>query len=189
MEFLAFFILIALVFALCFAIDKGFTRLFRNKKEHASGLSVRHNSRTAAFGVIAGVVGIAALLAGSSGGALFYVGGAVVVLVGAILVVQYLSFGVYYTDTGFLVNTFGRRGVSYKYGEVMGQRLYNSQGNLVIELHMKDGNTVMLQSSMTNVYPFLDHAFQGWLRQTGKRLEDCDFYNPDNCCWFPNMEE
>lgn len=188
MGILGFLILIALVFALCFAADKGFTKLFRSKKEHASGLSVRHSSRTAAFGVIAGVVGVATLLEGQSGGALFYAGGAVVLLVGAILVIQYLSFGIYYMDEGFLVNTFGKPGVRYGYGDILGQRLYNSQGNLVIELHMKDGNAVMLQSSMKNVYPFLDHAFQMWLQQTGRRLEDCVFHDPDNSCWFPNVE-
>ena len=28
-----------------------------------------------------------------------------------------------------------------------------------------------------------------WLAQTGKRKEDCDFYDPDNSCWFPPAEQ
>ena len=34
-------IVIALVFLICFLLDKGFTKLFRSKPQHRSGLSVQ----------------------------------------------------------------------------------------------------------------------------------------------------
>ena len=58
-----------------------------------------------------------------------------------------------------------------------------------LELHLQDGRTVSLQSTMTDVYPFLDAAFAGWCRQNGKRAEDCPFYDPENSRWFPGLEE
>jgi hypothetical protein len=61
-------------------------------------------------------------------------------------------------------------------------------GNVIIELHMADGRAVQLQSAMTGAYSFLDAAFEAWLVQTGRNKEECDFYNPENSCWFPTME-
>ena len=29
---------------------------------------------------------------------------------------------------------------------------------------------------------------QWWLEQTGRRQEDCGFYDPANSCWFPPVE-
>ena len=51
-------------FALCFAVDKGFTKLFRGKKEHKSGLCVKLNKKYGLVGILLGVLGVAALLAG-----------------------------------------------------------------------------------------------------------------------------
>ena len=52
MDFLGVILLAALVFGLCFLADKGFTKTFRGKAQHQSGLSVRVNKRYGAFGVI-----------------------------------------------------------------------------------------------------------------------------------------
>ena len=38
-------LVIVLTFALCFVVDKGYTKLFRSKKQHQSGLSLRQNKR------------------------------------------------------------------------------------------------------------------------------------------------
>jgi len=61
-------------------------------------------------------------------------------------------------------------------------------GNVIVELHLKDARAVSLQSGMEGVYPFLDHAFYAWCRQTGRDPETCDFHDPANSLWFP-MEE
>lgn len=189
MDFLIVLIVCATSFGMFYLIDKGFTRLFRNQAQHASGLSVRLNKKYGSIGLILGVVGIAAIFSGLNGnGWLLGIGGGVVLLVGICLVVYYMTFGIFYDDDGFVLTTFGKRSTNYRYNQIAGQLLYNSYGTILIELHMKDGRTVGLQAGMVGVYPFLDHSFTHWCRQTGRIPEDCEFHDPGNSLWFPSME-
>ena len=52
-----YLILAAAVFGLCYVLDKGFTKLFRGKQQHKSGLAVKHNKRAALFGLVLAVLG------------------------------------------------------------------------------------------------------------------------------------
>ena len=54
---------------------------------------------------------------------------------------------------------------------------------------MKDGKAVQVLSGMTGYGAFLDKAYAGWLRQTGRDPESCGFHDPSNSCWFPTMED
>ena len=45
MEYILILIVAALVFGICFLIDKGFTKLFRSQAEHMSGTAVRLSKR------------------------------------------------------------------------------------------------------------------------------------------------
>ena len=177
------------VFGICYLIDKGFQKLFRSKEEHKSGKAVRYKGRTAAFGLILALVGMTALLTVKQGGWLYGAGGGILILVGAFLVFQYMTFGIFYGEDSFLYTTLRKGSVRYTYREIKGQQLYNNRGSILVELHMTDGNTVMLQAGMEGIYPFLDHAYGAWLRQTGRDPEDCEFHKPENSCWFPSMEE
>lgn len=189
MEYIALALLGAAVFGLCFLIDKGFTKIFRGKKQHRSGLSVRLSKRYGSLGTIIAVIGLAAVLFGWKYGWLIPIGGVFLFLLGVALIVYYMTFGVFYDDESFILTTFGRKSKTYQYRDIQGQQLYNSYGNVIVELHMTDGRTVQLHSLMEGVYPFLDQAFFAWLRQTNRRQEDCAFYDPQNSCWFPSVEE
>lgn len=188
MEVLIVVLVCAAVFGVCFLLDKGFTSVFRGKAEHKTGLSVRQSKRYASFGLILAVVGVAALFQGGSAGWLLPVGGSVLLLLGAALVTYYLTFGIFYDTDTFVLTTFGKRSTTYRYDQIKGQQLYISYGTVIIELHMCDGRTVQLQSKMEGAYPFLDKAFEAWLRQTGRHREDCPFHDPENSCWFPQVE-
>jgi len=188
MQYVPIVILAVTVFLLCWITDKLFAAVFRNKPEHKTGKAVRHNKKTVVFGLTAIAIGIAAVLGGNSGGWLFYAGGTFLALIGAVLIVQYMTFGVFYGDDSFVVTTFGKRSVTYAYRDIQFQNLYNSHGSIVIELYMRDDNSIMLQSGMDGVYSFLDYAFVAWLKQTGRKKEDCTFYDPDNSKWFPDAE-
>ena len=180
----------ALIFGACYLIDKGFSKAFRSKAQHMSGLAVRVNKRYGAFGVILFALGVGAILAGLSGEWILIAGGALILIAGICMVVYYLTFGVFYDDDSFLVSGFGQKGTSHLYKEIQQQRLYLVQGgNVIIELYLNDGSTVSLQSNMEGVYPFLDTAFAGWCRQTGTDPNTCSFYNPSNHWWFPHEEE
>lgn len=189
MQYAGILIFAAAVFGCCFLFDRCFTKAFRDRKEHKTGLSVRLGSRSAAFGLIMAVIGIAAIITGTANGWFFYVGGGVMILVGAVLIVQYMTFGIYYGDDTFVLSTFGKPSTTYTYRDISAQQLYNTQGSIVVELHMSDGRTVMLQSTMKNVYAFLDHAAAAWQRQNGRLAEDCPFYDPQNSHWFPGLED
>lgn len=189
MEALGVLLVAALVFGVCFLIDKGFTKLFRSQAQHKSGLSVRLNKKYGAFGLILFVLGISAVFTGIGDGWVLTAGGALIALVGIALVVYYMTFGVFYDNDSFILTTFGKKSTTYRYADIKSQQLYNSYGSILIELHMADGRNVQLQSAMTGVYPFLDKAFSAWCAQKGLREDDCTFHDPANSCWFPPMEE
>ena len=190
MTFFLILLIAAVVFGLCFAVDKAFAKLFRSKAQHRSGMAVRANKRYGLFGVILSVLGIMAVCVGMTDGPVLLWGGIVVLLMGAALAVYYLSFGVFYDGETFLLSRFGKKEVTYRFSDIKGQKLYMVQGgNVIIELHMADGGTVSLQSTMDGVYPFLDTAFAAWCLQTGRDPQSCDFNDPSQSLWFPTVED
>ena len=190
MTFILILLIAAAVFGLCFAVDKAFTKIFRSKAQHRSGLAVRASKRYGLFGVILSVLGIMAACVGIADGSVLLWGGIIVLLMGLGLAVYYLSFGVFYDGETFLLSRFGKKDVTYRFDQIKGQKLYLVQGgNIIIELHMIGGGPVSLQSTMDGVYPFLDTAFAAWCMQTGQDPQSCDFHDPSQSLWFPTVEE
>lgn len=190
MTFFLILLIAAAVFGLCFAVDKAFAKLFRSKAQHRSGMAVRANKRYGLFGVILSVLGVMAICVGISDGSVLLWGGIIVLLMGICLAVYYLSFGVFYDGETFLLSRFGKKDITYRFDQIQGQKLYLVQGgNIIIELHMADGGTVSLQSTMDGVYPFLDTAFAAWCMQTGRDPQSCPFHDPSQSLWFPTVEE
>lgn len=190
MTFVLILLIAAAVFGVCFLIDKAFARLFRSKAQHRSGKAVRANKRYGLFGVILTVLGVMAVCIGVTDGGTLLWGGVIVLLMGLALAVYYLSFGVFYDGETLLVSRFGKKEITYRFSDILGQKLYLVQGgNVIIELHMADGGIVSLQSSMDGVYPFLDTAFAAWCLQTGRDPQSCDFHDPSQSLWFPTVED
>ena len=190
MTFFLILLIAAAVFGVCFLVDKAFAKLFRSKAQHRSGKAVRANKRYGLFGVILSVLGIMAVCVGIADGSVLLWGGIIVLLMGLGLAVYYLSFGVFYDGETFLLSRFGKKELAYRFSDIQGQKLYLVQGgNVIIELHMADGGTVSLQSTMDGVYPFLDTAFAAWCLQTGRDPQSCDFHDPSQSLWFPTVEE
>ena len=180
----------ALTFGICFLVDKGYTRLFRSKQQHKSGLQVRLSKRYASIGLVLCILGILAVFTGVGGETVLLIGGGIVIFIGCVLIGHYMSFGVYYDADSFIVTTFGKKNPVYRFGDIRHQKLYMIQGgSIVVELHMADGSAVSIHTSMEGAYPFLDHAFNAWCRQTDQDPEDCTFHDPGNHLWFPNEEE
>ena len=180
----------AIIFGICYLVDKAFSKLFRSKAQHRSGLAVRANKRYGVFGVILSCLGILAICVGVTDGPVLLWGGVIVLLMGAALAGYYLSFGIFYDGESLLLSRFGKKDVTYFYKDIIGQKLYLIQGgSIVVELHMADGSAVSVQSSFEGVYPFLDTAFAGWCLQTGRDPMSCDFHDPSQSLWFPTVEE
>ena len=183
-------IVAAAVFGGMFLLDKGFTKVFRDQAQHKTGLSVRLHKRYATAGILLAVLAVLTLFADfqEQKGLMIFAG----LFIGAMaagLLVYYMSFGIFYDDESFILTTFGKKSVAYRFCEVKEQRLYTTTGGgTIIELHMQDGRAVSLQSSMEGVYPFLDKAFFGWCRQKGIDPDRCEFHDPGMSCWFPGGE-
>lgn len=187
---LSMLLVVALTFGVCYLLDKGYARLFRNKAQHRSGLQVRVSKRYASFGLILCVLGIVAVFTGLSGENVLLIGGVLVLLIGVALAAYYLSFGIFYDADSFILTALGKGSRTYRFQDIQSQKLYLIQGgSIVVELHMADGSAVSVQSAMEGAYPFLDHAFAAWCRQTGKNPEDCTFHDPRNHLWFPTEED
>lgn len=190
MQFTLILLVAAVTLGLCYLVDKRFTKAFRSKAQHLSGLAVRANKRYGVFGVILSALGILAICVGITDSAALIVGGAVVLIMGVCLAAYYLSFGIFYDGETFLYSRFGKADLTYRFGDILGQKLYLVQGgNIIVELHMADGTAVSLQSTMDGVYPFLDTAFAAWCLQTGRDPQSCDFHDPRQSLWFPTVED
>ena len=189
-QFLPLALVAAVIFGICYLVDKTFSKLFRSKAQHRSGMAVRANKRYGLFGVVLTILGILAICVGVTDGPVLLWGGVIVLLMGIALAVYYLSFGIFYDGESLLLQRFGKKDVTHYYRDIVGQKLYLIQGgSIVVELHMADGSAVSVQSSFEGVYPFLDTAFAGWCLQTGRDPLDCDFHDPSQSLWFPRVED
>ena len=103
----------AAVFGICFAVDKGFTKSFRNQAQHKTGLSVRLSKRYAVFGLFLTVIGILAVCVGLTDESVLLWGGVIVLLMGLGLVTYYMTFGIFYDADSFILTTFGKKSVVY----------------------------------------------------------------------------
>ena len=190
MEIVFVLLVVAATFGLCFLVDKGFTKLFRSQSQHYSGLSVRLNKKYGAGGLILCVIGVAAVFSGLTTTWVLVAGGIIVMLMGVVLVVYYMTFGIFYDKESFVYTSFGKKSATYRYDQIRGQQLYIVQGgNILVELHMTDGKAVQVQLQLKDADKFLDTAFAGWCAQRGITPEACDFHDPDNSLWFPTMED
>ena len=150
---------------------------------------MRLSKRNAVLGIVFAAIGLIAVVVGLTDSLILTIGGILVVLFSIALIVYYSTFGVFYDHESFLLSTFGKPSQVYRFRDITAQQLYVIRGgSYLVELHLKDGRTVSLQSTMDGFKPFLNYAWEAWLTQTGKKAEDCKFHDPDNYVWFPPVE-
>ena len=181
----------AVTFGVLFLIDKFFTNTFRGTQQHKTGLAVRLPKRNGIAGILLTVLAVMVLITDfGDSQALMLFAGIFIGILGIGLIIYYMTFGLFYDEDSFILTTFGKKSVTYRYGDITAQKLYvTTGGSTIVELYMTDGRSVSLQSYMEGVYPFLDKAFYGWCAQKGLEPEQCEFHDPDNSCWFPSVEE
>ena len=108
-QLLPIILVAAVIFGICYLVDKTFTKLFRSKAQHRSGMAVRANKRYGVFGVILSILGILAICVGVTDGPVLIWGGIIVLLMGVALAGYYLSFGIFYDSESILLQRFGRK--------------------------------------------------------------------------------
>ena len=82
MQFFLTILIAAAVFGLCYLVDKSFTKIFRSKAQHMSGLAVRAQKKYGIFGVGLSVLGIISIIAGVTQGKVLLYGGIFVLIMG-----------------------------------------------------------------------------------------------------------
>jgi len=189
MQFLLILLVAAAIFGICHLVDKAFTKAFRSKAQHRSGMAVRVSKMYGIMGTALCVIGVMAIMVGIHN-ILLLIGGIIVLSMGIAMAVYYLTRGIFYDGESFLISGFGKKSSTHFYKDIREQRLYMIQGgNVLIELHLEDGSAVSLLSNMDGVYPFLDTAFAGWCLQKGLDPQSCSFHDPSKHWWFPHEEE
>ena len=142
---MAVFILVAAAtFGICYLFDKGFQKYFRNKKQHRSGLAVRLPKVYSIAGVLLSVLGTIALINGIAERNILLYGGLLVLLLGVCLCIYHLSFGIFYDEDSFVHTTFGKKDVTYRYSDILGQKLYViTGGSIVVAGPTRGGNSAV----------------------------------------------
>ena len=188
---MGYLIIIAATFGVIYGLDKLFTRLFRNQAQHHSGTAVRLKKGYGVAAVLLCLLAVLSLMQYiQNRETLMLVCTIVLVAMGGGLGAYYLSHGIFYDDDTFLFTTLGKKGVTYRYGDITGQKLYVLQGgSYLVELYMADKTTVGVQTSMEGAYDFLDKACHARFRQLGVNSFECDWFDEGNSCWFPPVED
>ena len=188
---MGYLFLAALTFGAMYLLDKGFTKFFRSKQQHRSGTAVRLKKGYGTAAVVLCVLAAVAVIQYvATGTALMLACGVIIALTGLGLGIYYLRVGIFYDEDSFLSTSFTGRDVTWRYRDIVGQKLYQLQGGThVVELHMTDGTAVSVQTSMEGAYDFLDRAAHARFRQLGINSAECSWFAPENSCWFPPVED
>lgn len=187
MQYIAPLILCALVFSLCRIVDLLVKKLFPKKPQQLSGKAVRLPRYSSILGIGLTFLSFVALL--------FYWGEFSTVVriaclltlaLGVFLLVQYLSFAVYYDEDGFVYKSLGRRAKPYAYGDIRGQKSILSRSGVVSSLYVGE-DELQLTSSMKGLNEFLKFAFRRWCEETGTDPEIVE-NNPQYLTYFPELQ-
>ena len=115
---IAYLFIAVLVFAACYGVDKGFSKLFRSRKEHQSGKAVKHNKRAALFGLVLAVLGVAGILAGIGTSLGLLLLSAVVLLMAAVFVLAFVDMTAFHTAYAVLLTAAALRfGLEWYYSK------------------------------------------------------------------------
>ena len=186
-----YLIVAAATFGVMYGLDKLFTKLFRSQAQHHSGTAVRLKK---GYGIAAIALCLLAVMSLMQfimdGEMLMLVCAVVLIAMGGGLGAYYLTHGIFYDDDTFLFTTLGKKGVTYRYADITGQKLYVLQGgSYLVELYMAQGGTVSVQTSMPGAYDFLDKACHARFRQLGINSFECGWFDESQSCWFPPVED
>lgn len=175
-------IFMALVFGLCFLVDKLWQRFVKNADFDQS--KVRLARSNIVFGTLLAVFGLVLLLfvAPEQGGIWWFMT-AVILLVGLFLLANYCLTGIDYNEMGFTYRRLGHRLQSFSYDQICGQRTFANRAGINVLLYAGD-EEIYLYASMKGTQAFLSTAFNGWCAAHGIDPEQVSPPNPENMIWF-----
>ena len=182
-------IFMALVFGLCFLVDK----LWQRHKKRADSGEEQEKVRLPRINNIAGLLlavgGFVLLLfiAPIEGGIWWFLS-IMVMLIGLFLIINYLATGVDYDEAGFTHRRLGQRSRTFTYDQIKGQRSFANRAGINVLLYVAD-DEVYLYSAMKGTRGFLETAFRGWCVSHGIDPDEVSPPNPENMIWFNEPAE
>ena len=115
------------------------------------------------------------------------VGCVIAIVLGVIMLVNYLSFAIYYDDEGFVYKDLRRKKTSYHYSQIRGQRsvMTRSGVNSILFVGKDELN---VYSTMQDLNAFLNKAFYKWCEI--KQIDPASVENnPAMFTWFPDPDQ
>ena len=178
----------AVIFLICFLIDKLIQKLFPKHELEKSRTVVRPPRKSAVFGVLLLVFPLMALLfwMPEEGDTLLTICCVGAMIMGAFLLFTYFSVSIYYGDDSFLYKTLRGGKKEYCYAQIRGQRSLMTRGGINTILFVGE-DEINLYSSMQNLNPFLKHAFFRWCAAKGIDSDSVK-NNPRMFTWFPDPD-
>ena len=180
MQYVIIALFMALIFGLCFGIDRLCRKLFPKDSRKA----VRLPRRSVIFGILLTFVAFAFLLMAWSQMAVYLrIGSFIVLIMGIFLLVQYFSFSIHYDGEGFTCRTLGKKPLHSTYADILGQKSIIARSGVNSTLYTKNGE-VPIFSAQIGVQDFLKTAFAAWCEAGGIDPDTVE-NNPAYFTYFP----
>ena len=188
MKIVLLLVICALVFLVCFLVDKLVQKLWPKSDLEKSKNVVRPARRSVIIGIL--LLFAAALTAvfvlPREMDVIVLLGCIVSAIFGVILLVSYFSVAIYFDEEQFQYQDRKSGKKVYRYEQIRGQRSLMTRGGIHTTLFVGE-DTIPLYGSMQNLACFLEKAFFKWCRV--KQIDpDTVENNPRMLTWFPDPE-
>lgn len=185
MKYLFLLLFAALVFLLCFLVDRGVGAIRRRASNAPQVRLPLRYPLTAGILIVAALgVGIYALWRRSwtfAAVALCFAG------VAGYTLYCYLGTRIDYDRETFTFRS-GKTERTFRFCDIDGQRVAVSKRNCCLVLCL-GRDEVVLYGNMQGFHPFLEAAFEAWCLGRGVSPEEQTWRNPANHQWFPDQPE
>ena len=186
MQYILYLLLIAVLFGLVALCDFLLKKLvFRSRH---TGKAVRMPRYSFILGILMSVFALMGVLYISmQEERVLWLGCWLVLVMGLFLLVNFFWSGIFYDDRGFTYRVFPRKGKTYRYGDITGQRTFVAKSGWNSNLYV-GGDEVQLYAAMQGLSDFLHKAFYAWCKEKGLDPNDVE-NDPHNLIFFPEPEE
>lgn len=189
MKYVFLIVFMALVFGVCALVDLLLKKLFPKAPLEESKHTVRMPRKGAIWGIILTIFPLVVALfwMPEGGDTLMIIGCVVAFLMGAVLLVNYCTFAIYYDDEMFLFKDLRHRKKAYHYSQITGQQSLITRSGVNTMLFVA-GDTIELNEGMQGARDFMSKAFHLWCEQKGIDPDSIE-NNPEMMTYFPQPRD
>ena len=183
MQYVAYLLLIAVIFGLVALVDFLLKIIFPRRTEKA----VRLPRYSFILGLIMTLLAVIVLLfTPIQEETLLLVGGIVAILMGGLLLFNFFRTALFYSEENFEFRSLTGSIGPFRYEDITGQRSFLSRGGIQVILYA-NGKEIQLYQAMQGLDSFLNTAFFAWCKAKGIDPDTVD-YDPRTLRYFPEPE-